>query len=104
MSITIHGASDDLIEIEGDIREEFNWTSNDPEEKRVLAFSDGTLLSVKYDENGIWRLNKLVGGKATFSKIEGDYETDANDQVTLSGVVITWIMFGEQYSIQKKRG
>lgn len=87
MSITIYGASDDLIEIEGDIEEEFNWIADDGE-SRLLAFSDGTLLRVLYDRDGIWRLNKVASGTAQFEKVEGDVEKDTPDKVTLSGVEV----------------
>ena len=94
-SITVHGASDDLIEIEGDIREEFYWI---PEagDTRLLSFSDGTLLRVAYDSDGIWRLNKVASGTSQFSKVEGDVEKDTPDSVTLSGVEINWVVLGEQ--------
>lgn len=99
MTIIIYGASDDLIEIEGDIREEFNWIPDD-DESRLLAFSDGTLLSVKYDNHGIWRLSMLSYGSAKFSKVEGDVEKDTPDIVTLDGL-IKWVVFGEQSAIKK---
>ena len=100
MSITVYGASDDLIEIEGDIREEFNWI---PEERetRVLAFSDGTLLRVSYDDDGIWRLVRMVKGSANFEKVEGDAEEDTPDKVTLSGAEIKWVVLGEESAIAK---
>ena len=101
MAITIYGASDDLIEIEGDIREEFYWIPDD-DETRLLAFSDGTLLRVAYDSDGIWRLNKVASGTAQFSKVEGDVEKDTPDSVTLSGVEIKWVVLGDQSAIQSK--
>jgi hypothetical protein len=42
--ITIRGASDDLIEIEGDIREEFSVI----DEWRWLHFDDGTVVKIGY--------------------------------------------------------
>ena len=99
--ITIYGASDDLIEIEGDITEEFNWYSDNVEERRYLAFSDGTLLRVFYDEDGIWRFNKVIDGLAHFEKVEGDAIKDTPDRVTLSGYVIRWVVFGEQFASVK---
>ena len=98
--ITIYGASDDLIEIEGDIEEEFNWIAED-DEKRYIAVSDGTLLSVRYDQDGIWRLNRLMSGSSKFEKEEGDIEKDTPDKVTLSDVEIKWIVFGEQTASRK---
>jgi hypothetical protein len=101
MAITVYGSSDDLIEIEGDIEEEFNWYSEGPEEERYLAFSDGTLLSVCYDEDGIWRLKRLVSGLSNFIKEEGDVENDTPDKITLDGIDIKWVLFGDVKIIVK---
>jgi len=95
MSITIYGASDDLIEIEGDIREEFNFYP-DAGESRYLAISDGTVLRVEYDDDGIWRIVPITVGKATFSKKDGLVSDDTNDVVTLSGVIIDWVVMGDE--------
>jgi len=98
MSVTIYGASDDLIEIEGDIREEFNvYLEND--ETRLLAFSDGTLLRVKYDEDGIWRLSLVASGTAQFYKVEGSVEEDTPDRVTLSDTKIKWVALADKSTI-----
>jgi hypothetical protein len=92
MSIKIYGASDDLIEIEGDLEEEFNHYSDEPV---LIAVSEGTLLRVVYDGDGIWRITKVTGGSATMEKIEGDVEKDTNDVVTLSGVDFKWVVMCE---------
>lgn len=97
MSITVYGASDDLVEIEGDITEEFSFYSDG--EERLLAFSDGTLLSIYYDDNGIWRINRLVTGQSLYSKVDGDVVSDTNDVVTLSGCTINWVVFGDKKAI-----
>ncbi len=55
----VTGASDDLIEIAGELEEEFN--SIDCSDG-VMAFSDGTLLDVEYDEDGIWRFRLRFKG------------------------------------------
>lgn len=103
MAIKIYGASDDLIEIEGDIQEEFNWFPKDENEKRLLAVSDGTLLRIWYDEDGIWRINKIASGLGDFQKIEGDVMADTNDIVIISGNTktqtdIKWVVLGEEFA------
>lgn len=93
--LRIYGASDDLIEIEGDLTEEFNppW---DEEEPSYLAFSDGTVLSAAYAD-GFWRINRMAAGSATYAKTEGmDEDTDYSDVVTLEGA-ITWVVFGRAF-------
>lgn len=87
--LIISGASDDLIEIEGDIREE--WYSYE-KPKQYIAVSDGTLLSIEYDNDGIWRVHKIFGGQASLAKEEGDTEKDTFDIVTLtSDVPFKWV-------------
>lgn len=98
--IKIYGASDDLIEIEGDITEEFSWFDCN-EKPRPVAFSDGTLLRMRYDEDGIWRITLVEAGTAVFSKKEGSVSKDTNDEVTLIGD-IRWIVFDNQIAMAKK--
>lgn len=97
-TITIYGASDDLIEIEGVIREEFNAYD---EEENKLAFGDGTVLSVKYDDDGCWRINRVVEGTATYEKKEAtDPDGDYTDRVTLTGDV-KWVLYGKELARAK---
>lgn len=99
MSVTIYGVSDDLIEVEGDIREEFNPSDDD---SSVLAFSDGTILKAIYDQEGIWRMTPLVRGTAAYS-IEQAVDGDATDIVNLEGD-ITWVLFGARWRLEIKPG
>ena len=98
--VTIYGASDDLIEVEGAIDEEFNPSSDDLDDKRaVLAFSDGTVLGVSYD--GCWRFAPKVTGTAAYTKNEAtndegdrpDGKPAYSDVVTLEGD-IRWVVYG----------
>ena len=59
--------------------------------------SDGTLLSVYYDNDGIWRINRLIAGTATYSKVDGVDDRTHSDVVTLDGD-IKWIAFAEGYA------
>jgi hypothetical protein len=96
--IKIYGASDDLIEIEGDIREKFNFYD---EEKVLIATSDGTLLKMWYDDDGIWRIQHLFGNIDKFSKTDGDVVKDTNDIVTISQT-IDWIVLGKEVAYRKE--
>jgi len=92
MSVTVYGASDDLVEVKGDIRAEFSAA----EDGGYLAFSDGTLLSIDFTAAGIWRIIRLVKGAASVTNIEGDVK-DGNysDRVTVtSSVPIRWVLYG----------
>lgn len=99
-TLTIRGYSDDIISVSGDIREEFN-PPYDSEDSSILSFSDGTVLGVIYDNEGIWRIKKIHSGSAEFSKIEGD-DPDGNysDEVTIRGE-IQWVTFGTAYKKAK---
>lgn len=61
MTVYVYGASDDLIEIEGSLVEEFNYPGLVGDPPYYLAFSDGTLLKITYD--GEWNI-KVVEGQA----------------------------------------
>ena len=103
-NIEIYGASDDLIEVDGDIREEFNPKSDDFEtDGDLLAFSDGTVLRVKYGAGGVWRITQVAKGSAAFSKVEAPEDDDSNysDRVTLAGD-IKWCVHG--VAIEKAKG
>jgi hypothetical protein len=86
-TITINGGSDDLVEVGGDLVEEFSPADTD--EFLVLA-SDGTILKGSYD--GVWRFVPHTAGTATMSKVEAPEDDDDNysDVVTLAGN-ITWV-------------
>lgn len=93
--IVISGASDDLIEVEGDIREEF-YAIDDGE--HILSFSDGTVLSVEYDRQGMWRIRRLSAGSAVYRHREAtDADRDYSDVVRLDGE-IAWVTFGKKWA------
>lgn len=103
--IIITGASDDLIEIDGDISEEFNWYPKNSEDRRFIGISDGTVLSVWYDQDGLWRFQRSSVGRATFTKIEGSVHDDTNDTVSLTtddNSLLMWVVFGEDVGYWKK--
>jgi hypothetical protein len=95
-TITIYGASDDLIEIDGDLREEFNYYSTNWEQNGFLAISDGTLLRVRYDEDGIWRFTPIVIGSAQIDIKQGVDDREHSDRVTLRGEHLTWVALADE--------
>ena len=65
MATKVYGASDDLIEFEGDVRGEVGCYGTDESDKGVLlVFSDGTLLEAKYGkaDQAIWGITILCAG------------------------------------------
>lgn len=97
MSITVYGASDDLIEVDGDIYEEFNPQGDEPS---LLAFSDGTVLRVVFDQDGIWRITPVVSGTATLTHAFGQDDREHSDKATLDGDV-RWVVFGSAMAAKR---
>jgi hypothetical protein len=90
--IIIFGASDDLIEVRGSIVEEFSYYSTNWELTPYVAVSDGTLLRVRYDEDGIWRFTPIVVGSADVDIKHGLDDRTHSDIVTMTGEEdLTWV-------------
>lgn len=81
MATKVYGASDDLIEVEGDVRGEVACYGAVDEEGPgvLLVFSDGTVLAVKYGKpaGGIWEV-KVVHKGALLVGIEECDDEDAD--------------------------
>ena len=80
MATIVYGTSDDLIEVEGDVRGEVGSYGTDDKEKGVLLFmDDGTILEVKYGKGGmaIWAVNLIRPG-LLFERIEPGTSEDAD--------------------------
>jgi len=93
MAVTLYGASDDLIEIEGDLEEEFYLINDDHGD--IFAFSDGTLVRVQYTRDGIWSIQVLTEGTArsNIDRADGADEENYSDRLTLKGE-IRWVVQG----------
>ena len=84
--IKVYGASDDLVEVEGDIEEE--WGSC--YDGGILACSDGTLIAIEYD--GEWHLSVLHNGDSLTVVTPMDRDKDEyTDTVTIDGP-IKWVV------------
>lgn len=92
-TVTIYGASDDLIEIEGDLSEEFSAYNA---KNTKLAFGDGTVLAVTYSDVGTWRIRRDVQGSASYEHDEdpGNDENRYSDRVTLTGD-LKWVVLSD---------
>ena len=98
MKITISGASDDLIEIGGDFREEFQAYGHD-DDGLIVVVGDGSIFDVTYD--GEWRITPRVMNPTTTYKHtpsigpDGDNhpggESGYSDIVTLEGD-LRWVL------------
>ena len=94
--IKVYGASDDLIEIEGDIREEFSPRCEEP---TYLAFSDGTVLRFDYTSDGLWKIYCIHTGSR---KIVYEHQATDPDSDQYSDIVIlddiTWVVCGDGHA------
>lgn len=80
MSTKVYGASDDLIEFDGDFTGEVGCYGTDDRDHGVLVtMSDGTLLEVKYGKNdeGIWEVKVIKKGEL-FERIDQCDSEDAS--------------------------
>lgn len=103
--ITVYGASDDCIEIEGDIEEEFDYTGADPDVPgNLLAFSDGTVLRITFNGAGIWRITRAAAGGSTLAIDQASEDGEEySDRATLDGE-IRWVVVGNRGVIKNGRG
>lgn len=95
MSVTIYGAGDDLIKIDGDVDEKFTVAAAS-QDAPVLAISEGTVLRIRRDDNGVWRINPVVRGSGGLSITQAPREGDADnysDHAAIRGL-ITWVVLG----------
>lgn len=101
MATKIYGASDDLIEFEGDVIGEVGCYGTDDDEHGVLVIcSDGTLLEVKYGkaDAGIWEVKLVKKGKL-FSGIEqcDDSDDDPHSDVATFKAGLKWAYAAKEW-------
>ncbi len=85
----VYGASDDLVEFEGDLSGEFGCFGSGDEDGALgvlIAFSDGTVLAVRYGKpglGGVWAITVLRQGEMFLRREEcSDEDADPySDQV-----------------------
>lgn len=93
MNVTVYGASDDLIEVEGDVSEEFTY---DDDNDNYLVFSDGTVLRVEYGSSGVWRISP-VSGTPSIAQAPEDDDSNYSDRAMLDAgeqLPIRWVVHG----------
>lgn len=93
-TITITGASDDLVCIDGEFTEEFHHLVD----VAYLAVSDGTLLRIVFDPDGIWRITPVRRGSAAFDHLFGQDDRQHSDRVTLVGDAVHWVVYGSKWA------
>jgi hypothetical protein len=89
MSVTVYGASDDLIEVEGDIREEFTALTDGPD---LLCFSTGDVLRIRYGDQGVWRIEAVISERGVqITQAPENDDTNYSDRAVIEGNV-KWVV------------
>jgi hypothetical protein len=101
MSTKIYGASDDLIEFEGDFTGEVGcYGTDDDEVKPLVILNDGTILKCFYGKNdaAIWAI-ELVRRGSLFLRIDPcvDEDADPNSDVAHFADGIKWAYFAKDW-------
>jgi hypothetical protein len=93
--LKIYGASDDLIEFEGDIHEE----AYAHEDGDYIALSNGAVFKIVYSDGGVWRITPVaktgVYSYAIYQAPEND-EGDYSDILTIHES-IQWAVVGTEF-------
>lgn len=105
MATKIYGASDDLIEIDGDVYEEFGAWSHD-QDAQYVAFSNGVLLRIQYtdDGDGIWRITPVSGptDSVTIAQCAVDDPDHYSDVATITDP-LAWVAHANAYATATKK-
>lgn len=101
VAIKVYGASDDLIEVDGDVEAEFYALKigEDEDDGGVLAFSDGTVLRIIYTRAGVWRITPVAIGVSVVDIVQApeDNEDNYSDVATLThSHTIQWVVCGTE--------
>ena len=97
MGTEVFGHSDDLIELEGDLSEEFIGG----EKPCLLIFSDGTVLTIKYGKEhlAVWAITLITQGKL-FKRISHCTDEDAgrySDTAYFNGG-LEWVYIAKEWN------
>lgn len=97
MGVRVYGASDDCIEVDGDIYEEFYANR----EGNYLAFSNGSLLEIQYADDGIWRIRSLTG-EIRVDACPPDDDDHYTDYAYIDADDVRWVMLGTDVAYRRK--
>lgn len=101
-TVTVNGRSDDLIEIGGDLAEEFNTLGD---EYDLVAFPDGTVLRIVFDHDGVWRITPLYRGHGTLRVDQAAGDDARSDVATLAfDAPAVWALHGTSVATFRRPG
>jgi hypothetical protein len=101
MKVEVYGRSDDLIEIDGDVRAEFNTMFGFSDGAGQLAFSDGTVFTVDYNSDGFWKFRLEHEGDAEVTQEHVATQEDYTDRYLLDGT-FDWVLLSTETSNFKR--
>ena len=94
MPTKVYGASDDLIEFDGDVSGEIgNYGTDDSEHGELIILSDGTLLEVKYGkaDMAIWGITVINKGPLLKEVIPcSDEDADPHSDIAIFNDGLKW--------------
>jgi len=101
VATSIYGASDDLIEFDGDVRGEVGCYGTDDKEQGVLiSCSDGTILEVKYGKGGaaIWGIMVIQKGRL-LTEVKACVDEDAKiySDVAVFATGLKWAYASQEW-------
>jgi hypothetical protein len=99
MTITLTGYNDDLISLEGDIREEFYLSSDGIGD--LLTFSPGLVARINYTEDGVWRIQVLAAAADidwSLTQCAINDEDDYSDILVINER-IKWVVCGNRIEL-----
>jgi hypothetical protein len=91
--IKIYGASDDLIEVDGDLCAEFPVTDTG-DDGVLLVASNGVVLRIRY--RTCWRLDLVTGAGVEIVPCPEDDETNYSDVATITDP-LSWIVCRNEF-------
>jgi hypothetical protein len=92
-TVVVSGYSDDLIEVDGDISEEFQVGGRHA--FGLVAFSNGVILRVEFGEP--WRISPVAGCTPETVVIEQTQDENGSDIARLPSAGIEWVVVGAEW-------
>jgi hypothetical protein len=95
-TVVVSGYSDYLIEVDGDISEQFQVVDiGDGEEGGFVAFSNGVILRVEF--GAPWRISPVAGCTPETVVIEHTQDKNGSDIARLPSAGIEWVVVGAEW-------
>jgi len=103
VNLRVYGASDDLVEIEGDVREEFTAAYGEP---TYVVLSNGVVLGVEYGGVGEWTVSPLSVPEGADVDVRPVGWDDAANDYSETAIVeseesLSWVLGTKEASLNR---